>query len=495
MSSEKYYKPFLIYYLMELDYEKLGLKSGLEIHQQLDTNKLFCNCPSVLRTDEPDFKITRKLHAVAGESGKIDKAASYQASLDKEFVYQGYDTTCLIELDEEPPHEINKDALKIALQISILLNAKIIPLTQIMRKTVIDGSNTSGFQRTVMIAKEGYVNTTQGKVRIAGIFLEEDSARPIMRGKNLAVYRLDRLGIPLVEIATYPDIKSAEHAKETALKIGGILRSCGVKRGIGTIRQDINISLKDRQRVELKGFQDPKIMIKTFENEIKRQKKLIDSGNTMEAEVRNCLANGESEFLRPMPGAARMYPETDLPLLKISRNLINEVKKNLPTLRSETEKELKEKGLSQEMIKLLLKQNKLEEFRELTEVTDNLQLAGKILLIMPKEIATREKISIIKINKILNKDVLAFVLESLKKKKISESQVKQVLEKIVKGEDLSKAIKFEKQDSGIIEERIMKIIKEKPGLSVNAYMGLVMKEFKGKIDGKQAMEMIQKFAK
>src|SRR3989344_7632509 len=129
--------------------EKTELKSGLEIHQQLDTGKLFCSCPGILRQDAPDFVIKRKLHAVAGESGEIDKAAAFEAAKEKEFVYEAYDdTTCLVELDEEPPHAINQDALKVALQISLLLNCEIIHVTQIMRKTVIDGSNTSGFQRT-----------------------------------------------------------------------------------------------------------------------------------------------------------------------------------------------------------------------------------------------------------------------------------------------------------------------------------------------------------
>ena len=168
----------------ELDYQELKFKAGLEIHQQLDTRKLFCHCPSLLRTDEPDFIVKRKLHAVAGEAGEIDIAAQYEVLKDKEFVYQGYDTTCLIELDEEPPHQINKEALKIALQIAIFLNAKIIPLTQIMRKTVVDGSNTSGFQRTVMIAREGWVETEQGKVGIDAIYLEEDAARLISKEKE-----------------------------------------------------------------------------------------------------------------------------------------------------------------------------------------------------------------------------------------------------------------------------------------------------------------------
>jgi len=477
----------------KFDYGKLGLKCGLEIHQQLDTKKLFCNCPSVLRKDEPDFEITRKLHAVAGESGRTDEAALYQASLKKEFIYQGYDTTCLIELDEEPPHEINKEALKIAIQISLLLNAKIVPLTQIMRKTVIDGSNTSGFQRTVMIARNGYVETEQGRVGIEGIFLEEDAARHVFNEKGKNVFRLDRLGIPLIEIATAPDIKTPFQAREVALHIGDILRSCKVKRGLGTIRQDVNISIKNKNRIEIKGVQNPDLIIKTLNSEIKRQSGLIDKGKKIKSEVRKALANGDTEFLRPMPSAARMYPETDLPLLKISRDFINNAKKSLPMLRSEIEKELKSKGLNQEMIKLLFKQNKFEEFKELLKIMNAPQLIGKILLIFPKEIASHEKISLKKVEKILNKDILAFVIENLKKKRISETQVKQVLKRILKGKSLKDSIKFKKEDINIIEEKILKLIKDKPGLSEKAYMGLIMKEFKGGIDGKQAIEIIRKY--
>ncbi len=476
---------------MEMDYKKIGLKCGLEIHQQLDTKKLFCNCQSILRKDEPDFRIKRKLHAVVGESGKIDKAAKYQSTLNKSFIYEGYDSTCLIELDEEPPHEINQESLKIALQISILLNAKIIPITQIMRKTVIDGSNTSGFQRTVMIAYDGYIETKEGKVRIDIICLEEDSARKINEDENKTIYRLDRLGIPLIEIATAPDIKTPEQAKETALKIGEILRSCKVKRGIGTIRQDVNVSIKGSNRVEIKGFQNPTIMLKTIDNEIKRQQEIIKSKKN-NSEVRKVLSDSTTEFLRPMPGEARMYPETDLPLLKISRDFINQAKKDLPKLKSEIEKDLKQKGLSQELIKMIFKQNKLEEFKSLINFTKNLNLIGKMILVFPKDIAKREKISIEKINEILNIDIFEFILKSLNKEKISENQIKHVLEKIAKGETPEKAIGFEKKDLRDIEEKIMKIIKEKQGLSEKAYMGLVMKEFKGQIDGKTAMEIIKK---
>lgn len=244
----------------EIDYKKVGLKCGLEIHQQLDTEKLFCNCPSVLRKDNADFTVNRKLHAIAGESGEIDTAVKYHASLDKEFFYQGYDTTCLVELDESPPNEINVEALKIAIQVALLLNAKIFPITQIMRKTVIDGSNTSGFQRTTVIAHDGFLETSQGKIGIDSICLEEDSARIIQVQEGNVIYRLDRLGIPLIEIATAPDIKNPSQAREVALYIGNILRSCKVKRGIGTIRQDVNVSVKNGKRIEIKGVQDPDLI-------------------------------------------------------------------------------------------------------------------------------------------------------------------------------------------------------------------------------------------
>ena len=486
--------------LDRLDYAELGLKSGLEIHQQLDTNKLFCNCPSVLRKDEPDFVVKRKLHAVAGESGEVDVAAAYQHSLDKEFIYEGYkDTTCLVELDEEPPHQLNSEALKIALQISVLLNATIIPTTQIMRKTVVNGSNTSGFQRTVIIARDGFVETNLGKVGIASVCLEEDAARIVGnreegKEKNVAVYRLDRLGIPLIEIATEPNIKSPLQAKEVALHLGEILRSCHVKRGLGTIRQDVNLSIKRGSRIELKGFQDIMNVEKAMETEIRRQVELVKSKKSI-SEVRKVFPDGKSEFLRPMPGAARMYPETDLPLLKISRHMMDEAKKTLPKMRKEIEKELESEGLNKEMISLLLNQGKVEEFKELLKIVNKSQLVGKVLLIYPKEIASREKISLEEVNSILNKDVLGNVLETLKKGKISEGDLKHVLTKLVKGEEQGKSVEIEKEELSSVEERIIKIIKDKPGLSLNAYMGLVMKEFDGKITGSEAMEIIKKYVK
>jgi len=486
---------FCFLFCMSIDYKKIGLKCGLEIHQQLDSRKLFCKCPSVLRNEEPDFVVMRKLHAVAGERGRIDEAAIYQASLEKEFVYQGYnDNTCLVELDEEPPHQINQEALKIAVQIALLLNCKILPLTQIMRKTVIDGSNVSGFQRTVLIARDGWVETKQGKVGIDGIFLEEDAARAIGKIGGQIIFRLDRLGIPLVEIATAPDIKIPEQAKEVALHIGNVLRSCRVRRGIGTIRQDVNMSIKGGSRIEIKGVQEPKLIVKTINSEIERQLDL-SAKKESKPEVRKALPDGKTEFQRPMPGAARMYPETDLPLLKISRNLINQAKKSLPKLKYEIEKELEEKGLNNEMIKLLLKKNMIDEFKDLLNVLNKPNLIVKMLLIYPLEISRHENVSRERVARFLNRDVLIFILEQLKKKKISESQIKQIMTRIAKGTRVQDAVLFRKEDVDKIEEKIMKLIKQKSGLSEKAYMGLVMKEFKGKISGKEASELIHKYMK
>ncbi len=479
-----------------LNYEKLKFKCGLEIHQQLDAKnkKLFCNCPAVLRNDEPDYFLIRKLHAVAGESGKIDNAAEYQASLKKTFVYQGYkNSTCLIELDEEPPHMINLDALRIALQISLLLNCEIIPITQIMRKTVIDGSNTSGFQRTVLIARDGFVECNLGKVRIATICLEEDSARKIKSDGEKVYWNLDRLGIPLIEIATHPDIKSPEQAKETALKIGEILRACKVKRGIGTIRQDVNVSIMGGNRVELKGMQDMKTFVKTIENEVLRQKELIDKGIPVLAEVRNALNDEKfsTEFLRPMPGADRMYPETDLPLLNISRELLIEIKKDIPKLKKDIAGELKEKGLNEGMIKLVLSEDKVEEFKELFDAYSNRNFIVKMIILFPKEIASKENKSLKEVEEKISIYYLD-ILKELQKGKINEGDVKEILIRLVRGSIFEEAIKIEKADQSEIEEEILKLIKEKPGLNPNAYMGLIMAKFKGKINGKEAMEILDK---
>jgi Glu-tRNA(Gln) amidotransferase subunit E-like FAD-binding protein len=473
------------------------LTSGLEIHQQLDTHKLFCNCPSLLRSDNPEFEIRRRLHAVAGEGGKVDIAAKHEADKDKEFVYQGYDTTCLVELDEAPPHLINQEALQIAIHVSLLMNCEIVPITQIMRKTVVDGSNTSGFQRTVLIGKNGSIETPNGKVGINYVYLEEDAARPASGGdaetsENVKTYKLDRLGIPMLEVVTAPDIKTPEQAKEVALEIGDILRSCKVKRGIGTIRQDINVSIPGHPRAEIKGFQDPDIFIEVIEKEMKRQEEDLNNKNELRDEVRGANVDGTTKFLRPMPGSARMYPETDLPLLRISKKIIDEAKETLPKLRSDIKAELKEIGLRDDEIQILLKQNKLGEFESLLKIIDDPRFIFKVLIEIPTEVGKHENKGADELDETLTLDIIESVVYAIKEEKIEKSDIKHVMEEILNGKSFDESIRIEKADLGEIESEIAKLVKSKPGLTLGGYMGLIMQKFKGKVSGKEVSEILSK---
>lgn len=478
-----------------MDYQKIGLKSGIEIHQQLETHKLFCNCPSILRKDEPDIEVKRKLYALAGETGKIDVAAAYEQSKKRQFVYQAYsDSTCLIELDEQPPHIINQEALRIAIQISLLLNAKILHVTQVMRKTVIDGSNTSGFQRTLLLAQDGYVEINNKKIGIQSICLEEDAARKIKETEHQTIFRLDRLGIPLVEIATSPDISSPEEAKQVALKLGEILRSCKVKRGLGTIRQDVNMSIKNGPRIEIKGVQDPTLISKTIETEIERQQELMKQKKKALPEVRKAEIDGKTTFLRPLPGAARMYPETDLPLIKISDDIISEIKKTLPKLKHEIRAELEEK-MHSELAQAILKENKLDDYEILIRIYNKPGLIAKMLAIWPKEIASHEKQDLEKIYEKLDLDILETLCHYISQGKLDESQVKKAMEQLVQGKTIEQVTKEQVTDISNIEQEIKSLVKEKPNLTINAYMGLLMKKYKGKLDAKKISEIIKKYIK
>ena len=262
-----------------LDFRALGLVCGIEIHQQLDTAcKLFCGCPTKHReVEESNFEFFRYLRPSRSELGEIDRAALEEVLVSRKFLYKSYDTTCLVEADEEPPREINSEAMEIALVIARLLNIKIVDEVQTMRKMVIDGSNTSGFQRTAYIGSEGFVDTSQGRVGIGVLCLEEEAARIVADNGDSLIFSLDRLGIPLVEIGTAPDIVSPAHAREVAQYLGMILRSTGrVKRGLGTIRQDVNVSIKGGARVEVKGVQALNLVDKIVEFEALRQVRLLE---------------------------------------------------------------------------------------------------------------------------------------------------------------------------------------------------------------------------
>ncbi|UVE50007.1 Glu-tRNA(Gln) amidotransferase subunit GatE [Haloferax larsenii] len=265
--------------MSEYDYEDLGLVVGLEIHQQLDTaTKLFCSCPTALREpDEAERTFTRFLHPTKSELGELDEAALEESRVDREFEYLAYDTTCLVEEDDEPPHELDVEARTVAMQIAELLDMQVVDQAHVMRKLVIDGSNTSGFQRTTLVAQDGEIDTSEGPVSIVDIMLEEESAQRIEERDDGVLFSLDRLGIPLVEIGTGPDITSPEQAREAAETIGMLLRSTGkVKRGLGTIRQDVNVSIEEGARVEIKGVQALDQIDEIVRSEVGRQAELIE---------------------------------------------------------------------------------------------------------------------------------------------------------------------------------------------------------------------------
>ena len=265
--------------MYRLDYRELGLVVGLEIHQQLDTGaKLFCNCPPrVVDNPEGSPVIFRRLRASRSELGEIDPAALFEYRRGRLFKYLAPPgATCLVELDEEPPHPINREAVIVALAIAKALHSIPIDEIHVMRKIVVDGSNTSGFQRTAVIALGGYVDDEDGKVRIQSVTLEEDSARKLGEEDGVVIYCLDRLGIPLIEISTGPDIHSPEQAERVAYKIGMIMRLTGkVKRGLGTIRQDLNISIRGGSKIEIKGVQRLELISKVVEYEAYRQYRLL----------------------------------------------------------------------------------------------------------------------------------------------------------------------------------------------------------------------------
>ncbi|MFB6204629.1 MAG: Glu-tRNA(Gln) amidotransferase subunit GatE [Candidatus Nanohaloarchaea archaeon] len=270
--------------MSDKDYEELGFRCGIEIHQQLDTEtKLFCECPVDLEDENPDAEVERYLRAVAGETGEKDVAAEYEARKSKRFVYKYYSrNNCLVELDEEPPHEMDSEALNTALTFARMVDAEVPEEIQVMRKMVVDGSNTSGFQRTAMVGLDGEIETETGTVKIEDIELEEESAGIHTRDEEKAVYDLNRLGVPLIEVGTDASIENPEHAREVAMKLGMLMRSTRkARRGIGTIRQDVNVSIEDGARVEIKGFQDVKNIDRLIELEVERQKNLVELGEEL----------------------------------------------------------------------------------------------------------------------------------------------------------------------------------------------------------------------
>jgi glutamyl-tRNA(Gln) amidotransferase subunit E len=627
---------------MAIDCEKTGLKVGLEIHQQLDTSsKLFCKCKPQLFKEEPEVTFLRRLRPTQSELGQVDQAAYFEFQKGLKILYEANQTSsCLVEMDEEPPHPLNIEAVEAVLTVALMINAKPVDEIHVMRKTVIDGSNTTGFQRTCVVALNGQIKVGDKTVPIQHTSLEEDAARKTGEeaGSTLR-YRIDRLGIPLIEIATAPVIHSPQEAERVAFAIGAILRATGkVIRGLGSIRQDLNISIPEGALVEIKGLQELDLVSLVVEQEVQRQlnlikiseelrragvkeekikedffdvsdifkqtkckviKKALDrngqvlaiklpefsgflkrellpdfrlgtemadrarfwgrvggifhtdempaygvtpgeieslmrtvkSGehdavvfvadnpeNAIDAlkavverareaikgvppETRAPNPDGTTRYMRPRPGAARMYPETDIPPTQITENCLKEIKSKLPELPEQRLKRYsKEYGLNQK----LAQQISDSEYSELFET-----------------IITQSNVSPTTVAAFLTETMKGLKREAIQLQKVSETQVQEVFRRIGTGELAKEAapeiIKWlSKHDNKNVQEAIddldltilpeqdlekivstvlqsnRRLIEEHGKNALGPLIGIVMREVRGKADARLVSELVKR---
>ncbi|NJE60835.1 Glu-tRNA(Gln) amidotransferase subunit GatE [Thermococcus sp. 21S7] len=621
--------------MMAYDYEKLGLKVGLEIHRQLDTKKLFSPVPSEL-SDEVEFTFQRRLRPTISELGEIDPAALEEFKKGKSYIYEGNHLLAdLVYMDEEPPHMPDEEALKVSLQISYLLNATPVDEVHFMRKIVIDGSNVSGFQRTAIIAMNGKVDTPWGSVGIPTICLEEDACRIVERREKEVIYRLDRLGIPLVEISTTPDIHHPEQAKVVAKYIGDALRATRkVKRGLGTIRQDLNVSIRGGARVEIKGVQELDMIPVIIEREIERQLNLlkirdelrergvkpedikeefhdvtdifenteskiiartvkrggkvlavklpkfrgligreIQPGRRLGTEMadrakkyvkgifhidelpnygitelevngvieklglgeedafvlvaadeeraknalhevvqrareaiegvpeetRRALPDGNTQYMRPLPGKARMYPETDIPPILITSEMKDDILANLPELPQErVERYVKEYGIDKSLAETLVNDERDELFEELIARGVKPSLAASILVVVLKGLKKEAPIENI------TDDHIREAFDLYLNGKIAKEAFEEIFKELAKNPKKSAAqvaeekgltLLSEEEVERIIDEVVqanIDVIKAKGMGAMGMIMGRAMAKLRGRADGKLVSTLVRK---
>ncbi len=603
-----------------MDYEALGLTAGIEIHQQLDTReKLFCRCPTRLRNiEERTAEIHRYLRPTVSEMGVIDRAAAEEMKQTRLFTYYTYDTTCLIENDDEPPTPMNPEALDIGLTIAKLLSMTVIDQVHTMRKMVIDGSNTPGFQRTALIAMNGVAGND---CRIESICLEEEAAQRVAGN----TFSLDRMGIPLLEITTAPCMHTPEEVREVAAYIGMVLRSTGrVKRGLGTIRQDVNISIAEGARIEIKGVQDLDLIPEVVSSEVQRQVSLLAirdelssrgaslpddgidvtdlfretkskvlkkarsimavnlkgfagivgreiqpgrrlgsemsdyakkcgvggifhtdelpaygitdedvaalkeacgagsddcvvlvAGTAAEAscailqvlsrgrmafegvpeETRKMLPEGSSAYMRPLPGAARMYPETDVLPIALSREMVDGIV--LPELLSDRAARFRrEYGIDEDLARRIAYSDRLITFEKAVLAGIKPSLAARTLLSTMRELS-RDGVDCSDIDD----DQCILLLTRVNEGGVAKEAVPDILRALAGGLDLDGAIEsvgpaFSVADLESLVDRIVDersdFIRERGMAALGPVMGIVMKEVRGRIDGQVVSDVLKR---
>jgi len=612
-----------------MDYKDLGLKAGIEIHQQLDTaEKLFCRCPTVLRdVADRTGEFYRYLRATESELGEIDRAAEEEMKLVRKFCYYTYDTVCLVDHDEEPPTPMNPEALDICLTIAKMLGMTPIEQVHTMRKLVVDGSNTSGFQRTALVALSGAL---PDGCRIETICLEEEAAQRV-EGET---FSLDRLGIPLVEITTAPCMRTPEAVQEVAAYIGMVLRSTGrVKRGLGTIRQDINVSIAGGARVEIKGVQELDLIAEVVRREVDRQTNLLairdalrDRGARVDRtvvdvtalfagtksavlkkakfilairlcgfaglvgreiqpgrrlgsemsdyakkcgvggifhtdelpaygvtaeevarlrefvgagdddcvaivaasreragcaaeqvmiradmalagvpeETRKMLEEGSSAYMRPLPGAARMYPETDVFPIALSGALWEGIR--VPELLTDrADRFVREFGLDGALARQVAFSERLPLFERAVAAGVRPTLAARTLLATCRELARGG----VAIDRVSEDDILA-LLSAVEAGRAAKEAIPDLLAELARTADESAGTPRERVDAAIakmapavsqadVESIVRRIVAEREAFArekgmgaLGPLMGVVMQELRGSVDGKVVSETLRR---
>ncbi len=261
-----------------LDYQSVGLIAGLEVHQQLLTDyKLFCRCPAGLYTESHDGEVLRHMRPTLSELGEYDGTALMEFKTQKEIIYLlNHLNVCTYEMDDTPPFLVNQDALDVAIEICLSMDMDIIDEVHIARKQYLDGSIPTGFQRTAIVGLNGSLPFHGRDLAITHVSLEEDSCREVKDRGHRIVWRTDRLGMPLTETVTGPELVTPEEVRDAAILCGLVARSTGrVRTGIGASRQDVNVSVRGGSRVEIKGVPRAGYAVKLVHNEAVRQVNLL----------------------------------------------------------------------------------------------------------------------------------------------------------------------------------------------------------------------------
>ncbi|MEM4716807.1 MAG: Glu-tRNA(Gln) amidotransferase subunit GatE [Candidatus Caldarchaeum sp.] len=622
-----------------MDYRELGLKVGVEVHRQLDTrHKLFCSCSTEPKETGEAIKITRFLREAQSELGAVDPAALFESKKRRKIIYHVNPyNTCLVEMDEEPPHPLNPEAVETALTVALLFNATPVDEIHVMRKIVIDGSNTSGFQRTCVVALGGGLVVDGKEIPIQTITLEEDAARIVSAGPGFVEYDLSRLGIPLIEVSTAPVISSPSEAVKVARAVGNVLRATRkVKRGLGTVRQDLNVSIAGGALTEIKGVQELELIAPVVENEVLRQlhlleiarelrgrlgsmtlppytyvdatevfketkskllksrlerggrvlaiklpmfagllsketangvrlgaelaghakawadvdgilhtdelpgygisaeevaslKRLMDAGEMdavvmvvdepgraaealqavyeraceavkgVPGETRAARPDGLTVYMRPRPGAARMYPETDIPPVPVSENLLEKLRRSLPETLEETARRLSAKyGLSRQLVEGLIDSEREDLF---IQIVDSLGLPASVVASTLTETITslaREGAYVAN----LTDERLVEVFRALAGGGFSKEALPDVLRWLCGNpastvEDAVRQLGLGTVSHEDVEAEVMEMVVSSssdlndPRLA-NRLMGDLMKKYRGRIDGKQLHSIVMK---